>query len=236
MNKVVNIFTAITLAIYCFIVMALVYDLTLSSKLNLRLLPYKQEICIGLSLLVFLLGLIRVKRRWQGLLDMKRFKNFHFETPITSANLNRSRMFTLIEVIFMFGLLYFMYNMAQLSLDYTLPMIIVISFLAIESIFFLGKLFNRGKGFKLGINKNVLAYFDREMHIYYFEGLRRIELHQDLINFQYKGDLNLFLPLEVIEAGQLKQFKEALIKTVETYAETKGKKNIYIDDAFRNLT
>ena len=68
----------------------------------------------------------------------------------------------------------------------------------------------------------------REMRLYFYTGLLRVELHQnDLISFKYKQDLVLFLPVEVIQKEDRKAFKEALIQQL-------NQKNIYFDDALRN--
>ena len=92
-----------------------------------------------------------------------------------------------------------------------------------------------GPSFRLGINEKAVAYFNREVHLYYFTGLKRIELHQDMINFQYKDDLNLLFPLQVIKTEDRTDFRDALINTLEKHAANNKGKNIYIDDAFRNM-
>lgn len=235
MNKVINIFSGVVLALYCALVMALVYDLSLSSTISLRGLPYKVEICAGFSLLVLLLGILRIKRKWQGATDMKRFKNFEFERFVSRSALNLSLVYTLAEAVFMGFLIYFLFQIAALWVELAFPMMLVISFLLLETLVFAVKIMRGGSSFRIGINKKAVAYFNREMHLFYFVGLMRVEMHQDMINFQYTEDLNILLPIEVIKKEDRAAFRDALIDVLENKVmENKGKR-IYIDDAFRNL-
>lgn len=223
------------MVLYLVLVMALVFDLSISSGISLKALPYKVEICLAFALLILLLGLLRIKRRWQGSNDMKRFKSFHFVRQVNKSRLNLSFLYTLAECIFMGGFIFVMVLLMDDNPNYVLPMIAVVSVLLIESAFFAFRISQGGDSYRLGIDKKAVAWFDREMNILYFTGLKKIEMHQDMINFQYKEDLNLFLPLDVIEKKDRKPFKEALMATIEEYKASKKGKIIYIDDAFRNL-
>lgn len=234
MNKVVNIFSGVVLVVYFVFTMALIYDLSFSG-FSLKGLPYKAEICGGFALVVLLLGFLRIKRRWQGANDMKSFKGFHFELEVAKPVINYALLFTIGEVIFMAGAIFFLVNLAKVNPEYVTIMAVVLFVLMIESIFFVFKIAKGGSSFRLGIDKKVVAYYDREMHLYYFTGLIRIEMHQDMVNFQYKEDLNIFLPLEAIRKEDWVPFRDALIETLENLPKTENGKNIYIDDAFRSL-
>ena len=113
-------------------------------------------------------------------------------------------------------------------------MMVVLLILSIESGWFAYVITKKGNAFRIGISDRAVAYFDREMHILYYSSLKRVEMHQDMINFQYKDDLNLFLPLDVIQQEDRKEFRETLMRSLEEYGLKKGK-SIYFDDAFRNL-
>lgn len=235
MNKVINVFSGLILAIFCAFVMAVVYDLTISTNFTLKGMPYKQEIAYGFTLIILLLGVLRIVRKWQGAKDMTNFNKFTFVRPIATSAKNLSLIYALIEVVFMGILIYFLYRISALDLSLVFPMLIVISFLLLEGIIFAYRIGKGGKAFRIGINKNVVAYFNREMHLMYFTGLKRVEMHQDMINFQYKDDLNILMPLDVLEKSDLIPFRDALIETLATELRDKKGKNIYIDDAFRTL-
>lgn len=235
MNKVINVFSGVVLAIYCALVMILAYDLSLSSMINLKAMPYKFEICTGFAILVLLLGALRIKRKWQGAADMKRFKNFTFAGPVSRSSLNLSLVYACAEIIFMIFLLYFLYLISILTYDFVIVMAGVILILLSESLYFTFRIIKGGSSFRIGINKNAVAYFNREMHIFYFTGLKRVEIHQDMINFQYKEELNLLLPIEVIRKEDRVAFREGLIKVLNERTAAKNGRLIYFDDAFRKL-
>ena len=191
-------------------------------------MPYKYEIMTGISLLLFLVGLLRIKARWQGVKDMKTFDQFKFESNISKTFIKRSIAYTFLEILFMIGALILFIRLAQLEMNLMLSMLLILGVLIIEAFIFLIKLNGKGKSFRIGLNDKVIAYFAREMKLFYYEGLQRVELHQsDLISFKYKGDLVLFFPTTVLEDADIPKFKTALIEQLDA-------KNIYFDDRFRN--
>lgn len=232
MNKVVNVFSFVVLAIFTLLALTIIFDLSVS-QLHFRKLPYQREILYSLSILFFLIGLIRVKRRWQGIKDMKRFSQFDFDRQIARSYLNKGIIFSLLEVMFllaamcMFAMIFV--KLKQLDeVELLLVMIVVLGILAFESILFTVTMIVGGKAYRIGINDKVIAFFSREMHLFYYTGLKRVVLHQrDLISFEYKDDLVLFFPATVLESQDRIAFREALLTQLE-------EKNIYFDDALRN--
>jgi hypothetical protein len=207
--------------------MTIIFDLSISN-LHLRGMPYKVEILWSLSVLVFLLGLLRIRRRWQGIKDMNNFEQFELEFPVSKTLIKRGRLFTFIEILFVLGAITVFIRLAMLDFEMMVVMIAVLAVLALELIVFLARLMAAGKTFSMGINSKVIAYFSREMHLYFYTGLKRVELYQnDMISFSYKNDLVLFLPINVIPESEVMNFKNVLIKELEA-------KNIYYDDALRN--
>lgn len=226
MNRAINIFSILVLAIYFSMVTAVIFDFSISN-LTLKGMPFKFEIFTGLSVLFFFMGLIRVKRRWQGVRDMKKYSNFIYSNEINKPALTFASLFSIVEIIMLsLGLLY-AYSLLDLNQNYVFPMIIALAVLIVESIVFFLKLKSKGKSFRYGMDDKVVAFFVREMHLYYFTGLLRVELYQkDVINFTYREDLNLALPTNIIAKEDRVVFRDHLIKILE-------KKNVYIDDAFR---
>ncbi|WP_070138122.1 hypothetical protein [Crocinitomix algicola] len=235
MNKVVNVFSGIILVLFCAFAMGIVYDLSLTSNLALKNLPYRYEIAYAVTLVIALLGSLRIVRRWQGAKDMVRFTKFTFERPIGDAAKRLSIVYSVAEYTFTLLLLYVFYQMSSLDAKLVFPIMVVLALLFAEGLVFLMRVVRGGKAFRIGINKSVIAYFDREIHLIYFTGLTRVEMHQDMINFQYKKDLNILMPLDVIPTNERVAFRDAVIETLETELKEKKGKIIYIDDAFRNL-
>ena len=227
MNKGVNIFSVIVLGIFTLFSLTIVYDLAISN-LHLKAMPYKKEVLYGITFLFLIIGLLRVKGRWQGAYDMKKFSSFEFVAPISKAFKKRSFTFTLIEALFTGGAIVMVLNMAKLEFEMMIPMVGVLCLLLLEALIFVAKILAGGNSFRVGLSPEIIAYFGREMRLYYFDSLQRVELHQsDLISFKYKGDLVLFMPTDVLAAEDKIKFRDALISILE-------EKNIYFDDRFRN--
>ncbi|MBD3639096.1 MAG: hypothetical protein HUJ25_17205 [Crocinitomicaceae bacterium] len=227
MNKVVNVFSIVVLAVFVLLSMVIIYDLSISN-IHLKNLPYKVEILSTLAVLLFLIGLIRVRRRWQGYKDMKKFSQFDFSSPVSQTFMKRALMFTSLEILFMLAALFLFLQLYDIEPQMMVVMLCVMFVLILESIFFLFQLIRAGQAFRIGVNSRVIAYYGREMHLFFYSGLRRVELHQkDLFSFKYKDDMVLFFPASVLEEEDRIPFREALLKQLE-------EKNIYFDDALRN--
>jgi len=228
MNKVVNIFTLVLLIVLSFFIFGSIYDLSISVY-HVRSIHFIPQIVYGISGLILLLGLIRVRRRWEGVLDMKKFNDFDYATQISKKSIQYSIIFFMAEIVFLSFFAYFFYNSHYLDEEnLVIPIVLILLFLIIELfLFYIINLIVKNNG-KIVLNKNLLAYFDREMHIFYFDGLQRIESMQGMLNFKYKMDLNLILPLNIIPEKELKLFKEKLIEIME-------EKSVYVDENVRKL-
>lgn len=228
MNRVVNVFSFVISAAYIIITVMIVYDLSFSSVVTLKAMPYKEEVTAGLAALLLFFGALRARRRWEGIKDMKRFSKFSFSSAVSKTARQSGMVISGLEIFFMFGFLYLCFQMYKLHPEFTVPMMVVLGLLLAESVLFMIRMSKGGDGFRLGVGPDVVAYFNREIHIFYYTGLLRVELIRDHINFQYKEDLNLKLPTEVIPPDQRKAFRDAILKEL-------GDKNVYIDDAFRSF-
>lgn len=227
MNRVINIFTFVVVGVFCFMVFVLVYDLSISN-LHLKGMPYQVEIFTSLALLTLLLGLVRIQRRWQGTRDMRNFKNFIFVTEISKSHRQQAIIITSLEILFFLAVIFMISKILQLNPEFVTPMIAVLALICIESLIFIARLARGGDSFRAGFNEDIIAYYDREMHLFYYTGLLRVELNQkDLINFGYRDDLNITFATDAISKADRKAFRDALIKVLES-------KNVYIDDSFRN--
>jgi hypothetical protein len=227
MNRVINIFTFIVLIIFFLMVMTVVFDLSVS-QFHLKGMKYKQEIFTAIAILVFLLGLIRIQRRYQGIKDMKRYAKFHFSIPVSTRHRNYGFVICLIEAVFMIAAIGACLLFINLEPAYVIPMMVVLSLLASESVIFGFALKRGGQAFRIGFDDSVIAAFDREMNLFYYEGLKKVDLHQnDLISFSYIDDLDLPLQTAIIDSHDRKAFRDALVEKLES-------KNIYVGDSLRN--
>jgi hypothetical protein len=163
-------------------------------------MPYQRQVFTGIALLVFLLGLIRIQRRWQGMRDMKRYKSFIFKAPLAKKHRNMGVLLTTLEAVFYLAGIGVCTIFLDLEPTYVYPMILVLAILSLESIIFIFTQLKAGPAFMIGFDNQVIAYFDREIHLFYYSGLQRVELYQkDLINLGYRDELNLGLETTALE-------------------------------------
>ena len=227
MNKVINSFSLVVILVWCFFALGFINDLNFSVY-QIRSIPFIVEIVYAITVVVLLLGLLRIKRRWEGLRDIKKFTKFIYTTRLSKKSIGLSTVFMSIETVFM--IFFILLSLDAYLMDkgtLLLPMFAVLSFLSIESIIFLIKL-RTDPNIKIGVNKNLVAYFDREMHIYYFDGLQQISVYQNRLHFKYKTDLNMFMELDIIPTDELPNFKTALQSVLQD-------KDVFFDESFREL-
>lgn len=228
MNKVINVFSLFLLFLYSIIAIGSIYDLGFSVY-QVRSINYIKEITILLSVLVLILGLLRVKRRMNGIKDISSYKKFIYSIPISKNQRSQSIVAICIEIAFTIFFTFILLKVQTLDVHhYVLPMLIVIVVLGIENLIFLIRYILDAKKKRLGISDQFIAHFDREMKLIYYTGLQRIEIYQGMINFKYKKNLNLFLNLSSIPESELVPFFDALKKVLET-------KNIFFDDSFHQF-
>jgi hypothetical protein len=226
MNKVINILTFAFLFFYSFFTIGWFYDLNFSVY-HVKAIPYLVQIIYGLNIIVLLLGILRIKRRWEGLKDVNAFTKFVYSTSTSKKSTFYSNIFFGVEVIFLTFFLLTFFKVSVLDDDNVLfPMYLVLAFLILESLVFIYKVNFKRESFKIGINKNLLAYFEREIHIFYFDGLQRISVYQNRLHFQYKKDLSLFLELDIVPKNELESF----LNSLETVLTERG---VYIDESYR---
>jgi hypothetical protein len=107
-------------------------------------------------------------------------------------------------------------------------MFAVLALFITETIIFLVKYRTETTTFKIGVNENLVAYFDREMYIYYFDGLQQISVYQNRLHFKYKLELHMFMELDLIPEDELLNFKAALTEVLQN-------KDIFFDESYREL-
>lgn len=220
-------FSLVVLLIWSFFAIGSINDLNFSVY-SIRSIPFLTQIIFALTGVVFLLGIIRIKRRWEAIRDIKAFSKFIYTTRLSKKSINLSTIFFIAELFFM-GFFVFMSVNAQQMDNGTLllPMFATLGFLILETLVFLFK-FRADKDIKIGVNKNLVAYCDREMHIYYFDGLQQISVYQNRLHFKYKKDLHMFLELDIIPEEELSNFKAALDSVLQD-------KPMFFDESYREL-
>ena len=227
MNKVVNSMSLVFLILYAFFAFGSINDLNLSVY-QLKEMPFLLPIIYGLAIIIFLLGVIRIKRRWTGLRDIKSFSKFKYTTKLSKKAIVLATVFFISEVVFMVFFLFLAIDSQKLDGGQVLyPIFAILILFIVETLVFIGKLYS-SKNIKVGVSDTLIAYFDREINIYYYGGLKQVAVYQNRLHLKYRDDLHMFLELDIIPEEELLNFKNAVYSVLKD-------KDIFFDESFREL-
>lgn len=226
MNKTVNILLLLLLVGFTAVAMGVVFDLSIST-MSWRNIPYLAGLFTIVPLLILAVGSIRASNRWKGWRDMERYRDFEQTFAVSALFMKRSITFTLIEMFFAIAALTVFARLAQWEAQRMVPALSVTALLLVELSIFLLRLYRGGRGFRVGVNQEIIVYFDREVHAFFYEGLQRVELYSSgVIRFQYRDDLVRLFPVELIEKEDRIAFRNALVAVFE-------KKNVFVGERLR---
>jgi len=215
------------LIVYAFFAFGSINDLNLSVY-QLKDMPFLKPIIYGLTVIIFLLGVIRIKRRWTGLRDIKSFSKFTYTTKLSKHSKALSTVFFSAEVVFMVFFLFLAADSQKLDNGtILLPMFAILGFFVVETIVFMVKLYT-SENIKVGVTTNLIAYFEREINIYHFGGLQQVAVYQNRLHLKYRDELHMFMELDIIPEKELLNFKNAVYDVLK-------EKDIFFDESFREL-
>ena len=227
MNKVINSMSLVFLILYAFFAFGSINDLNFSVY-QLKEFPFLTQIIYGLALVIFLLGALRIKRRWTGLNDIKSFTKFTYSTKLSKKSFMLATVFYIAEIVFMVFFLFLAVDSQKLDNGVILmPIFVTLTLFVIETLIFMVKL-HTSKNIKLGVTSNLIAYFDREINIYYFSGLQQIAVYQNRLHLKYRDELHMFMELDIIPEDELLDFKNAVATVLKD-------KDVFVDESFREL-
>jgi hypothetical protein len=227
MNKVINSMSLVFLILYAFFAFGSINDLNFSVY-QLKEFPFLTQIIYGLALVIFLLGALRIKRRWTGLNDIKSFTKFTYSTKLSKKSIMLATVFYIAEIVFMVFFLFLAVDSQKLDNGVILmPIFVTLTLFVIETLIFMVKL-HTSKNIKLGVTSNLIAYFDREINIYYFSGLQQIAVYQNRLHLKYRDELHMFMELDIIPEDELLDFKNAVATVLKD-------KDVFVDESFREL-
>jgi len=228
MNKVINILSVSILFLFTFLAVGNIEDIGISVY-EINQIKFLKEICYGIIVVITLLALLRIQRRWVGIKDIKSFKKFIYKTPLSKKAKTLALVFSVMEIIFLSFFIAIYFKELSHDVDFLLlPIIIVLLIIVLEITLFTTIALKSKNIMIMGVNQNLIAFFDREIHIVYFDGLQRISIYQNRLHFKYKLDLNVFVEIDYIPKDNLLEFKKHLEQVLLA-------KNVFIDDSFREL-
>ncbi len=167
-------------------------------------IPYRFYVFLGLGMVLLIIGLWRVVRRWMGIRMTKQIKKFKWNQAISNSRKQRVITYTLLESLVFLSLAYGYY---YLTTDAWFPALAML-FLSIESLLFL--LLNAKSNFRIGLTSKAILASDREIILIYLKGLRQVSISQQTVYFDYIENLQLSFPTDCIPEENRTEFFELL--------------------------
>ena len=171
-------------------------------------IPYRFELFAGLGFILFIIQLRRTTRRWMALSMVSKLDRFQWNKPVSLSRKKRVATYNLIEVTVMAVLSVGLYSITKESL---IPALIFLVF-SVDSFVF--TLVGRNK-YRVGLSTKAILVADREIILIYFNGLRKVAIHQQTVYFDYINNLQLTFPLDCIEEENKREFFEGLHKVID---------------------
>jgi len=174
-------------------------------------LESRQEIFLGLGLLIFIINLRRSIRRWMGLRMVNQINRFKWNEPMSKDRIQRVQVYTVMEAAVLFFVGTVLY---KLTSEAWMPAI-GFWYGAVDNLVFI--IFgSMKKRFRAGVTSKAIVVADRDVSLVYFSGLRKISLQQDTIYFDYIKELQLYFPLACIPEENRDKFFEVVEDQIDT--------------------
>lgn len=173
------------------------------ANVNLAELSFQLYIFLGIAMLLLLLMIRRSSNRWVGVLMTRKPERFLWSTPISKERKKNVRLFLIMEaIVALFACI------ASITLtNHAWPLTVVYGLMVLDQLVFLAV---AQSWFRVGITHKAVVVADREVRVLYFSGLRRVEVHQQTLYFEYIEDLQLSFPLNCIPEDQIADFRQHL--------------------------
>ena len=167
-------------------------------------IPYKEEIFLGLGIVIFLLILRRSIRRWMGMRIVNQVKRFKWNKEVSRDRVKRVMTYQILEALIMSWVAAGLYVLTPLAIVPAIAFGIGV----LDNLIF--AIVGRNKKFRVGVSSKAVIVADREVTLLYFTGLRKISTHQQTLYFDYIKGLQLRFPTNCIDPAERDEFNEAL--------------------------
>ncbi len=185
------------------------------------LLPYRAIVFYVLAGILLTIIARRSVHRWVGVGMTRDPKRFDWCIDIGKERKKNAVLFLWMEAILALSFLVAHYELTPESW----PLMAVYALMFVDQVLFI---LIAKSWFRIGITKKALVVADREVSVLYFSGLRRVEVHQQTVYFEYLEDLQLFFPANAIPDGEMNTFREVLEAHV-------NREKVYFSEKFKQL-
>lgn len=207
MNKSINVLLVFLLIPIMLVTIIVGFDLPLTFlKTSGAEMPYREQIFLGMGLIVFIINVRRSVRRWVGMSMVSKVKKFKWNQPISLTRKKRVATYSILEIAVMSFVAIALYKVSPQAWFPALAFL----FGAIDNLIFI-IVGLKTNGFRIGLSSKALIVADREIIVLYFSGLRKVSKHQQSIYFDYIKGLQMNFPTDCIQ----EESREEFFKTLE---------------------
>lgn len=184
-------------------------------------MPYRDVVFLCFAALLLLLIARRSVTRWVGVGMTRKPERFIWCAEIGPERKKQVRLYLILEVV----VAIFFACVSYVLTPEAWPLTVAYGLLALDQLVFL---LVGVPWFRVGITHKAVVVSDREVRVLYFSGLRRVEVQQQTVYFEYLEDLQLFFPVNCIPEGSYAGFREALESRV-------NRDKVYFSGKFKEL-
>lgn len=206
MNKFINILLFLISLPTMVLAIVVGYNLPLEFlKTSGEQLPYLGQIFLGIGIIYLIIIVRRSSRRWMGIKMVAQVSKFKWNVSMGEGRKKQVYLYQWLEAMIMaFGGLA-LYTITEEAL---IPAI-ALWLGAVDNLVFL--FLDKQKNiYRIGLTSKALVVADRDVKVLYLSGLRKVNIHQQTIFFEYIKDLQMAFPLNCIPQKDQKDFKDQL--------------------------
>lgn len=206
MNKFINILLFLISLPTMVLAIVVGYNLPLEFlKTSGEQLPYLAQIFLGIGIIYLIIIVRRSSRRWMGIKMVAQVSKFKWNVSMGEGRKKQVYLYQWLEAMIMaFGGLA-LYTITEEAL---IPAI-ALWLGAFDNLVFL--ILDKQKNiYRIGLTSKALVVADRDVKVLYLSGLRKVNIHQQTIFFEYIKDLQMAFPLNCIPQKDQKDFKDQL--------------------------
>jgi hypothetical protein len=172
-------------------------------------LTYNNEALFVMGLFILLINVRRSVKRWTALSLVNKVEKYKWSTLVTKERVKRVYVYNFSEALVMLMAGMCLYYVCS---DAWMPLIGFL-FGALDAVVFaiIGAANNK---FRVGMTSKALVAGDRDVIVIYFTGLRKVSTHLQTVFFDFKDDLQLSFPMDLIPEEKRTEFFQELKNTV----------------------
>jgi hypothetical protein len=206
MNKFINILLFLISIPTMVLAIVVGYNLPLEFlKTSGEQLPFLSQSFLIIGIIYFIIIVRRSSRRWMGIKMVAQVSKFKWNVSMGEGRKKQVYLYQWLEAMVMaFGGL----ALYIITKEALIPAI-ALWLGSFDNLVFLT--FDKQKNiYRIGLTSKALVVADRDVKVLYLSGLRKVNIHQQTVFFEYIKDLQMAFPLNCIPQKDQKDFKDQL--------------------------